>query len=78
MVFCWRILLDTLMQFFFMLRHLVAEISSSKFDDYRVIHTGASDLKLFWAVYIVRKIGVLCNNWYLRNETELQQNSNKG
>ena len=36
---------------FIMLRHLVAEISRFKLDDYRVIPTGASDLKLFWAVY---------------------------
>ena len=47
MVFCWRILLDTLMQMFVMLRQLVADISRFKFDNYRVIHTGASDLKLF-------------------------------
>ena len=46
-------LLDTLMQIFIMLRHLVAEISRFKFDDYRVIRTGASDLKLFWAVYLL-------------------------
>ena len=37
---------------YIMLRHLVAEISRFKFDDYRVIRTGASDIKLFWAVYI--------------------------
>ena len=48
----WRkSLLNTLMQIFIMLQHLVAEISRFKFDDYRVIRTGASDLKLFWAVY---------------------------
>ena len=41
-------LLNTLMQIFIMLRHLVAEISRFKFDDYRVIRTGASALKLFW------------------------------
>ena len=35
------------MQIFFMLRHLVAEISRFKFDDYRVIRTGASDQKNF-------------------------------
>ena len=40
-------LLDTLMQIFIMRRHLVAEISRFKVDDYRVIRTGASDLKLF-------------------------------
>ena len=40
------------MHIFIMLRHLVAEISRFKFDDYRVTRTGASDLKLFWAVYI--------------------------
>ena len=41
------------MQIFITLRHLVAEISRFKFDDYRVIHTGASDLKYFWAVYVI-------------------------
>ena len=49
-----KCLLDTLMQIFIMLRHLVAEISRFKFDDYRVIRTGASDLKLFWGgVYAI-------------------------
>ena len=43
--------MNTLMQIIIMLRHLVAEISRFKFDDYRVIRTGASDLKLFWVVY---------------------------
>ena len=52
MVFLRRILLDILMQIHIMLRHLVAEISRFKFDDYRVIRTGASDIKLLWAVYI--------------------------
>ena len=52
MVFLRKRLLDILMQIFIMLRHLVAEISRFKFDDYRVIRTGASDLKLFGAVYI--------------------------
>ena len=52
-------LLDTLMQIFIMLWHLVVEISRFKFDDYRVIRTGASDLKLFWVVYLVRLI-----SWY--------------
>ena len=47
MAFFGRILLDTLMQIFIMLRHLVAEISRFKFDDCRVIRTGTSDLKLF-------------------------------
>ena len=47
MVFLRKRLLDTLMQIFIMLRHLVAEISRFKFDDYRVIRTGVSDLKLF-------------------------------
>ena len=47
MFFYWMILLDTLVQIFIMLRHLVAEISRFKFDDYRVIRTGASDLNLF-------------------------------
>ena len=48
MVSLRKSLLDTLMQIFIMLWHLVAEISRFKFDDYRVIRTGASDLKLFW------------------------------
>ena len=52
MVFLRKSLLDTLMQIFIMLRHLVAEISSFKFDDYRAIRTGASDIKLFWAEYV--------------------------
>ena len=47
MVFLRKSLLDTLMQIFIMLRHLVVEISLFKFDDYRVIRTGASDLKHF-------------------------------
>ena len=47
MVFSKRILLDTLMQIFIMLRHLVAKISRFEFDDYRVIRTGASNPKLF-------------------------------
>ena len=47
MVFLTRILWDTHMQIFVMLRYVVAEISRFKFDDYRVIRTGASDLKLF-------------------------------
>ena len=34
--------------------YLVAEISRLKFDDYRVIRTGASDLKLFGGRCIVR------------------------
>ena len=47
----WRKrLLNTLMQIFIMLRHWVAKISRFKFDDYRVIRTGASDLKLFKVV----------------------------
>ena len=41
------------MQIFIMPRHLVAEISRFKFDDCRVIRAGASDLILFWAVYII-------------------------
>ena len=57
MIFLGRSLLDTLMQMFIMLQHLVAEISRFKFDDYRVIRTGASDLKLFGAVYIWVYIG---------------------
>ena len=48
MVFLKKRLLNTLMQICIMLRHLVVEISRFKFDDYRVIRTGASDLKLFW------------------------------
>ena len=47
MVFLRVILLDTLMQIFVMLRHLVAEISRFKFDDYPVIRTRANDLKHF-------------------------------
>ena len=46
MVFLRRILLFTLMKIFVRLPHLVAEISRYKFNDYRVICTGASDLKL--------------------------------
>ena len=53
MVVLRKSLLDTLMQIFIMIRHLVAEISRFKFDDYRVIGTGASDLKPFFgAVYM--------------------------
>ena len=48
MGFLRKRILDTLMQIFIMLRHLVAEISRFKFDDYRAIRTGASDLELFW------------------------------
>ena len=51
MVFLRKSLSDTLMQIFIMLWHLVAEISRFKFEDYRVSRTGASDIKLFWAVY---------------------------
>ena len=47
MVFLRKSSLDTLMQIFTMLWHLVGEISPLKFDDYRVIRTGTSDLKLF-------------------------------
>ena len=46
MIFLRKNLLDTLMQIFIML-HLVVEISCFKFDDFRVIRTRASDLKLF-------------------------------
>ena len=60
MIFHWRILLITLMQIFIMLRHLVAEISRFKFVDYRVIRTGASDLKLFVS-------GVITNYWNLHS-----------
>ena len=52
MVFLRNSLLDTLMQIFIMLQHLGVEKSRFKFDGYRVIRTGASDLKLFWAVYL--------------------------
>ena len=55
MVFLRKSLLDTLMQIFIMLRHLVAEISRFKFDDYRVIGTGASNLKLFGGGVLWRK-----------------------
>ena len=44
MFFLRKSSLDTLMQIFIMLQHLGVK----KFDDYRVIRTGASDLKLFW------------------------------
>ena len=47
MIFLRKSLLDTLMQIFIMLWHLVAEISRFKFDDYRVSRAEASDLKLF-------------------------------
>ena len=58
MVFSRKSLLDTLMQIFIMLWHLVAEISRFKFDDYHVSRTGPSDLKLFWGgVYIFQ-------NWF--------------
>ena len=46
-IFWRKSLLNTLMQIFIMLRHLAAEISRFKIDDYCVIRTGASDLKLF-------------------------------
>ena len=52
MIFWRKGLLDTLMQIFMMLRHLVAEISRFKFDGYGVIRTGASDLKNFGVVYM--------------------------
>ena len=45
--FLWKSLLDALMQIFIMLPYLVAEISRFKFDDFCVIRTGATDLKLF-------------------------------
>ena len=47
MIFLSKSLLDTLMQIFIMLRHLFTEISRFKLDDFRVIRTGASDLKLY-------------------------------
>ena len=48
MIFWRKSLLNALMQIFIMLRHLFAEISRFKFDDYRVIRAGGSDLKLFF------------------------------
>ena len=57
MIFLRKSLLDTLMPIFIMLRHLVAEISGFKLDDYRIIRTGASDLKLILGgvhIYIYR------------------------
>ena len=51
MIYWRKSFLNTFMQIFIMLRHLVAEISRFKFDDYRAICTGVSDLKLFWVVY---------------------------
>ena len=60
MIFRRKSLLNTLMQIFIMLRHLVAEISHFKVDDYRVFRTGASDLILFLGgVYIAGKMGVI-------------------
>ena len=57
MEFLRKSLLGTLMQVFIMPWPLVAEISRFKFDDYRVIRTGASDLKLFLGgVYIMEKL----------------------
>ena len=50
MFFLRRILLDTLMQILIMLRHLVAEISRFKFDDYYVIRTGAKWPKTFYGL----------------------------
>ena len=50
MIFIRKSLLDTFMQTFVMLLHLVAETLRFKFNDNRVIRTGASDLKLFWAL----------------------------
>ena len=47
MILLRRIILDTLMQIFVMLPHIFAEIARFKFDDYREIRTGASDLKPF-------------------------------
>ena len=63
MVFLRESLLDTLMQIFIMLRHLVVEISRFKFDDYRVIRTGASDLKLFWGGVYIKYFGLNDNNF---------------
>ena len=63
------------MQSFIMLRHLVDEITRFKFDDYRVIRTGASDLKLFvGGVYIYSVLLGSCNTskvshmqwWYIK------------
>ena len=48
------ILLYTLKQNVSILRRLVSEISHFEFDAYRVILPETSDLKLFWAVYIIQ------------------------
>ena len=62
MIFWRKSLLNALVQIFMMLRHLVAEISRFKFDDYCVICTGASDLKLLLGgVYGLCKIGCHSN-----------------
>ena len=61
MSFFRKSLLDAPMQIFIKLRHLFAEISRFKFDDCRVIRTGASDRKLFWAVYIYIYIYIINN-----------------
>ena len=44
MIFWRKSLLNTLMQIFIILRHLVAKMTRFKFDDYRVMRTRASDL----------------------------------
>ena len=58
MVFFRRSLLDTLMQIFVMLRHLLVEILRFQVDDYRVILTGASDIKLFVGGVCIHKINM--------------------
>ena len=45
--------LDAITQIFSILRHLVSKISLLEFDAYHVFFTGASDLKLLWAVYLI-------------------------
>ena len=71
MVFLRKSLLDTLMQSFIMLWHLVAEISRFKFDDCRVIRTGASDLRLFGRCKYETSMSIPCElpikicRWFL-------------
>ena len=66
MIFLRKSLLDTLMQIFIMLWHLVADISRFKFDDYRVSRTEASDLKLFGG-------GVFQPNWPTKPEVGITE-----
>ena len=46
-IFYYKILSHTINQSFSMVRHTVGKISHFEFGAFRVIHTGASDLKLF-------------------------------